>query len=50
MPEEKGTVSKVIKIRLASSEDLPRLMEIFDIARGYQKSHGNATKWKEGYP
>ena len=50
MPEEKGTVSKVIKIRLASSEDLPRLMEIFDIARGYQKSHGNATQWTEGYP
>ena len=47
---KKGTVSKVIKIRSASSEDLPRLMEIFDAARAYQISHGNATQWPEGYP
>lgn len=40
----------MMKIRLADSEDLPRLMEIFAIARTYQKSHGNPTQWPEGYP
>lgn len=39
-----------MEIRSAKLQDLPRLMEIFDIAREYQKSHGNPTQWPVGYP
>lgn len=38
-----------MNIRLAHNEDLPHLLEIFEIARAYQKSHGNPTQWP-GYP
>lgn len=37
-------------IRKASPGDLDRLMEIFDIARRFMQSTGNANQWINGYP
>ena len=39
-----------MKIRQAEKQDVGRLMEIFDIAREYQRTHGNPTQWGNGYP
>lgn len=39
-----------MKIRLAEKQDVGRLMEIFNIAREYQRTHGNPTQWENGYP
>ena len=38
------------KIRLAVREDIDRLMAIFERARAYMKSTGNANQWINGYP
>lgn len=37
-------------IRKACKEDLNRLMEIFDSARRFMQSVGNANQWIDGYP
>lgn len=39
-----------VQIRLARMEDLDRLMEIFDYARGFMKATGNSNQWINGYP
>lgn len=39
-----------MKIRPAEKQDIGRLMEIFGIAREYQRIHGNPTQWRNGYP
>ena len=31
-------------------EDLPRLQEIFAVARNFMKSTGNPNQWSEDYP
>lgn len=37
-------------IRKAKKEDLPRLAEIYDYARAFMASMGNASQWGDGYP
>ena len=39
-----------IKIRLATLSDLNKLMDIFDTARRFMQSTGNANQWINGYP
>ena len=37
-------------IRPARESELPRLMELFDIARAYMRKNGNTVQWVNGYP
>lgn len=37
-------------IRKARREDLERVEEIYDYARGYMARTGNPTQWADGYP
>lgn len=37
-------------IRKAKREDMPRLIEIYDHARAFMASVGNASQWGDGYP
>lgn len=37
-------------IRKAKREDLPRLIGIYDHARAFMASVGNASQWGDGYP
>lgn len=37
-------------IRLAVLDDLDRIMEIFEIAKGFMKQTGNPNQWINGYP
>lgn len=37
-------------IRKATERDLARLMEIYDIARGFMRAKGNDQQWVNGYP
>ena len=39
-----------MEIRLATPEDLPRIMEIYDAARAFMRSRGNMVQWVGGYP
>lgn len=39
-----------ITIRKAEMDDLNRLMEIFEVARQFMQSVGNANQWINGYP
>lgn len=37
-------------ILLAKEEDLPRIMEIYDIAKAYMRANGNPNQWNGAYP
>ncbi len=37
-------------IRPARPDELPRLMELYDAARRFMRSRGNAVQWVGGYP
>jgi len=37
-------------IRDSRYEDIPRMLELFDAARGIMRSDGNMTQWLPGYP
>ena len=37
-------------IRHAAESDLPRILEIYDIARQFMRQSGNMTQWVNGYP
>ena len=37
-------------IRHAKTEEMERLLEIYDIARAFMRKSGNATQWGGGYP
>ncbi len=37
-------------ILLAGEEDLPRILEIYDIAKAYMRSSGNPNQWNGAYP
>lgn len=37
-------------IRSAAPADLPRILEIYDSARGFMRSRGNSVQWVNGYP
>ena len=39
-----------MKIRKANISDLPRILELRDMARGIMRSNGNNDQWPEGYP
>lgn len=39
-----------MKIRLATSEDIPSMREIFDYGREVQLKTGNLQQWAPGYP
>lgn len=39
-----------MKIRLATIEDIPILMEIFEIAKRFMRANGNHDQWINGYP
>ena len=39
-----------ISIRKSTAEDIPRLLEIFDIARKFMAGTGNPNQWTENYP
>lgn len=39
-----------MKIRHATSADLPTIISIYDRARAYMREQGNATQWNGGYP
>lgn len=43
-------MEKEIEIRKATLSELPRILEIYEIARNYMKENGNANQWKNGYP
>lgn len=36
--------------RLATEKDLPRILEIYEYARGFMRKNGNSTQWAGGYP
>lgn len=38
------------KITLASREDLPQILQIYEYARKFMRESGNASQWKEGFP
>ena len=38
------------KILLAREEDLPRILEIYDIAKAYMRNSGNPNQWNGAYP
>ena len=37
-------------IRLATLQDVPAILEIFDIARGFMRQNGNFAQWMGAYP
>ena len=37
-------------IRHATQTDLPRILEIYDIARRFMRQNGNMAQWVNGYP
>lgn len=39
-----------MQIRKAKLEDLPEIMEIYSIARGFMAENGNPTQWGSAYP
>ena len=39
-----------MQIRKAKECDLPQLLEVYAIARGFMKEAGNPNQWKGGYP
>lgn len=39
-----------MEIRKSIKNDIPEILNIFDIARDYMVMHGNATQWGKGYP
>ena len=37
-------------IRKTTQQDIPAILEIFDIARGYMRQNGNMVQWTGAYP
>ncbi|MEA4917574.1 GNAT family N-acetyltransferase [Proteiniphilum sp.] len=40
----------ITRIRPTTHEDLPEVMKMYDIARDFMRSNGNAIQWVDGYP
>ena len=40
----------MISIRIATTQDLPSIMEVIDIARQFMHETGNHSQWINGYP
>lgn len=39
-----------LDIRLSVEEDIPRMMEIFDVAKEFMRRNGNMSQWGDSYP
>ena len=39
-----------MNIRKSTMRDLPRMEEIYALARGFMREHNNPTQWSGGYP
>lgn len=39
-----------LHIRRSVVEDIPRMLEIFDIAKGFMRRNGNMLQWSDNYP
>lgn len=37
-------------IRKATIQDLPQIMQLYEIAREFMRKNGNPTQWRNGYP
>ena len=49
-PQSSTTEQTTMNIRQANIADLPRILELRDLARGIMRSNGNRDQWPEGYP
>lgn len=43
-------LNNMLTIRKTTTNDLDRVMEIYDIARDFMAKSGNPTQWGDGYP
>lgn len=41
---------KNLSVRPAKVQDLPRILEIYDIAKAFMRANGNPTQWGGSYP
>lgn len=41
---------KNLIVRPAQAADLPRILEIYEIAKKFMRANGNPTQWANGYP
>lgn len=39
-----------MQIRKSNKNDIPRIMELYDISRKYMREMGNLNQWTNGYP
>ena len=39
-----------LAVRTATENDLPRILEIYAIARDFMRANGNSSQWGDGYP
>ena len=39
-----------MEVRKSTEQDIPAILDIYDIARNYMRAHGNTTQWGDGYP
>lgn len=39
-----------MEIRKSTYNDTSEILNIFEIAKSYMRTHGNATQWTDGYP
>ena len=39
-----------LTVRRAAAADLPTLLQIFDNARAFMRTHGNPHQWPDSYP
>lgn len=43
-------MDKVVEIRQSNVGDIGRIMEVYESAKRFMRSHGNMTQWTGGYP
>ena len=41
---------ELLTVRPAKVDDLPRILEIYDIAKAFMRANGNPTQWSGSYP
>ena len=50
MPMEKSVLSHDLIIRKTATADVPRLLEVFALAREFMRRSGNPDQWHDDYP
>ncbi|MGN1353374.1 MAG: GNAT family N-acetyltransferase [Alloprevotella sp.] len=50
MPTKPNTPAGILNIRQTVAEDVPRLLEVFAIAREFMRHTGNPDQWHDDYP